>query len=79
MPIFRARFSVKTDKTTIHADSCSAAVGKGTAGRWTHKSGDAIWQVDAASASDAAYRVYVGEDMEHRGLPRPTCCACTRP
>jgi hypothetical protein len=78
---FRARFSPRTDNTTIHADGCSAAQGKpqGADGRhWVGKSGDSIWRVDAVTAEGAAASVYESEDMRQRGLPRPRVCHCAK-
>ena len=68
MKTYRAKFSTATLQASIHAPQCSAANGSAKK--------DVCWNVEAASAADAAKAIYDADDFEGRGIAMPKVCKC---
>jgi hypothetical protein len=68
---YRARFGTTNLKATIHSDTCAVAV---------NQKGKkyVCFDVEAATARDAAQAVYDGQDFADRGLKFPTICECAK-
>jgi hypothetical protein len=68
---YTARFGTTNLKATIHASTCNVvAVNQGKK--------FVCFEVEGATAKEAAQAVYDGEGFEARGLKMPTICACAK-